>query len=72
MTDWRDAVLVGVQPIAAEADAVRIGHGCIGRADVVTAAWDFTVHGAGELLSWRAEEGERQARHHPIIQSLCP
>src|SRR3954447_21043526 len=45
VTGRRDALLVGVQPIAAEADAVRIGHGCIGRADVVTAIWDFTVHG---------------------------
>ena len=52
MTDWRDAVLVGVTPLSDEsaepgyADAaVTVGHGRIGRADVVVASWNFAHRG---------------------------
>lgn len=52
MTDWRDAVLVGVDPLPGESadsghadSAVWVGHGRIGRADVVVASWDFGHRG---------------------------
>jgi acetyl-CoA carboxylase carboxyl transferase subunit beta len=51
VTDWRDAVLVGVSPLSNDVTETRpdtglwIGHGQIGRADVVVAAWDFAVSG---------------------------
>jgi acetyl-CoA carboxylase beta subunit len=55
VTDWRDAVLAGVAPLGdpsgEETSAKRgesalwTGHGRIGRADVVVAAWDFAVRG---------------------------
>lgn len=52
MTDWRDAVLVGVEPLAQESvdagpgeTAVWVGQGSIGRADVVVACWDFGYRG---------------------------
>ncbi|HET7529549.1 MAG TPA: carboxyl transferase domain-containing protein [Mycobacteriales bacterium] len=56
MTDWRDAVLADVTPLnrpgtdrpgstPASGDAVRVGAGRIGDADVVVAVWDFSVYG---------------------------
>ena len=52
MTDWRDAVLVGVEPLTEESvdagpgeAAVWVGRGRIGRADVVVACWDFGHRG---------------------------
>lgn len=52
MTDWRDAVLVGVSPLAEDSvepghadTALGVGHGRIGRADVVVACWNFAYRG---------------------------
>jgi acetyl-CoA carboxylase alpha subunit len=52
VTDWRDAVLVGVDPLSEESGdpghsdaSVSVGHGRIGRADVVVACWNFGHRG---------------------------
>jgi acyl-CoA carboxylase subunit beta len=51
VTDWRDAVLVGVTPLPHDVADTRpdtglwVGHGQIGRADVVVATWNFAVAG---------------------------
>ena len=52
MTDWRDAVLVGVSPLTEDSaepghtdTALWVGHGRIGRADVVVACWNFGYFG---------------------------
>jgi acyl-CoA carboxylase subunit beta len=52
VTDWRDAVLVGVDPLSEESGdpghsdaSVSVGHGRIGRADVVVASWNFGHRG---------------------------
>jgi acyl-CoA carboxylase subunit beta len=52
VTDWRDAVLVGVDPLTEESvdpgpreAAVWVGQGRIGRAEVVVAGWNFGTHG---------------------------
>ncbi len=52
MSDWRDAVLVGVSPLVEDSaevghtdSALWVGHGRIGRADVVVACWNFGYRG---------------------------
>ncbi|HEU5033761.1 MAG TPA: carboxyl transferase domain-containing protein [Mycobacteriales bacterium] len=89
MSDWRDAVLVGVRPLfgaeaATAADdagdptaapsAVWAGHGRIGRADVVVAAWDFTVRGGSfgdaEATVFTAACAEAAATRRPLVSLL--
>lgn len=79
MTDWRDAVLVGVKPLLSEdattpPRALWVGHGRIGRADVVVAAFDFNVWG-GSLGEWEASAfgtacAEAAATKRPLVTMI--
>jgi acetyl-CoA carboxylase alpha subunit len=78
MSDWRDALLAGVQPLSAiggsGGDAVRVGHGRIGRADVVVAAWDFSSHGgsfgAADATAFATACAEAAATRRPLVSLL--
>ena len=107
MTDWRDAVLVGVQPLRApddaatdvvmaaltavdddtagdddgaddtetiSGDAVWVGHGRIGRADVVVATFDFRVRGGSfgerDATAFVAACAEAAATRRPLVSML--
>jgi acetyl-CoA carboxylase carboxyl transferase subunit beta len=76
VTDWRDAVLVGVQPLSSEPDsaAVQTGHGRIGQADVVVAAWDFSVRGGSfgerEADAFVAACTEAAATGRPLVSMV--
>jgi acetyl-CoA carboxylase carboxyl transferase subunit beta len=76
VTDWRDAVLVGVHPLSSEHEgsAVRAGHGRIGRADVVVAAWDFGVHGGSfgerEADAFIAACAEAASTRRPLVSMV--
>lgn len=78
MTDWRDAVLVGVEPLLPEAEtaphAMWTGHGRIGRADVVVAAFDFSIRG-GSVGEWEtgafaAACAEAAATRRPLVSMI--
>ena len=81
MTDWRDAVLVGVVPLVDDAgepivdeSAVRIGHGRIGRADVVVASWDFAVRGGSfgerEASAFAVACAEAASTRRPLVSMI--
>ncbi|MDQ1706428.1 MAG: acyl-CoA carboxylase subunit beta [Frankiaceae bacterium] len=110
MTDWRDAVLVGVEPLLASdptplvavedadptplvaveeadptddgpeepasvaGDTVWVGHGRIGRADVVVASWDFRVHGGSfgerDATAFVAACAEAATTRRPLVSML--
>jgi acetyl-CoA carboxylase carboxyl transferase subunit beta len=85
VTDWRDAVLAGVEPLPRPAgtaeehgdateDSVRVAHGRLGRADVVVAVWDFGVHGGSfgerDAGSFRAACAEAVATRRPLVSLL--
>jgi len=74
VSDWRDAVLAGVDPLPSDGDAVRLGHGRIGRADVVVAAWDFTIRGGSfgvrDAGAFVAACAEATATRRPLVSLL--
>ena len=81
MSDWRDALLAGVRPLPpdgaadeAAVEALRIGHGRIGRADVVVAAWDFGRHGgsfgAAEAGAFASACAEAAATRRPLVSLI--
>ena len=83
MTDWRDAVLADVTPltrpgaeraVANEPDAIRIGAGRIGDAEVVVAAWDFAVRGGSfgehEATAFTVACAEAASSGRPLVSLL--
>jgi acyl-CoA carboxylase subunit beta len=83
VTDWRDAVLDDVTPLRppgaergghGEPESLRTGSGHIGDAEVVVAAWDFTVHGGSfgedEATAFRHACIEAAASGRPLISLL--
>jgi acetyl-CoA carboxylase beta subunit/acetyl-CoA carboxylase alpha subunit len=110
VTDWRDAVLVGVEPLLASGgvepvpasrptplvtvedvdppddaaagdaaadgadDAVWVGHGRIGRADVVVASWDFRARGGSfgerDAAAFAAACAEAATTRRPLVSML--
>jgi acyl-CoA carboxylase subunit beta len=83
VTDWRDAVLADVTPlsrpgmdrlVAAGPDALRIGAGRIGDADVVVATWDFSVHGGSfgehEATMFTVACAEAASSGRPLVSLL--
>ncbi|MBV9291523.1 MAG: acetyl-CoA carboxylase subunit alpha/beta, partial [Frankiales bacterium] len=75
MTDWRDAVLVGVQPLPdVTGESVSVGHGRIGRADVVTAAWHFTMYGGSygeaDATAFAVACAEAASTRRPLVTFL--
>jgi acetyl-CoA carboxylase carboxyl transferase subunit beta len=80
--DWRDAVLAGIEPLPrADADggaggghpddSVWVGHGRLGRADVVVAVWDFSVYGGSfgerDATAFQAACAEAAATRRPLV-----
>ena len=81
MTDWRDAVLVGVEPLTEESidagpgdAAVWIGQGRIGRADVVVACWDFAHRGGSfgerDASSFAVACAEAAGTRRPLVSMI--
>jgi len=80
VTDWRDAVLVGVAPLLAEdragepTSALWVGHGQIGRADVVVAAWNFAVAGGSfgerEADAFAIACAEAASTRRPLVSMI--
>lgn len=80
MSDWRDAVLAGIErlppgvAVGGPPVAVWTGHGRIGRADVVVAVWDFAVHGGSfgvaEADAFVAACAEAVATRRPLLTLL--
>ena len=80
MTDWRDAVLVGVSPLPNDVADPRpdtglwVGHGQIGRADVVVAAWNFAVAGGSfgerEAGLFAIACAEAAATRRPLVSMI--
>jgi acetyl-CoA carboxylase carboxyl transferase subunit beta len=82
VSDWRDAVLAGIEPLPRpdgdgggdgphREDAVWVGHGRLGRADVVVAVWDFGVHGGSfgerDATAFQAACSEAAATRRPLV-----
>jgi acetyl-CoA carboxylase alpha subunit len=77
VTDWRDALLVGVGPLGPEDDngaAAWAGHGRIGRADVVVVAWDFSVKGGSfserDATTFALACAEAAVTRRPLVTML--
>ena len=80
MTDWRDAVLVGVSPLPQDVAETRpdtglwVGHGQIGRADVVVTAWNFAVAGGSfgerEAGLFAAACAEAASTRRPLVSMI--
>jgi acetyl-CoA carboxylase alpha subunit len=74
VSDWRDAVLAGVDALPSDGDAVWLGHGRIGRADVVVASWDFTIRGGSfgdrDAGAFVAACAEAAATRRPLVSLL--
>jgi acyl-CoA carboxylase subunit beta len=85
VTDWRDAVLAGVEPLPRPAgtsgdepdpgnSSLVAVHGRLGRADLVAAVWHFDVHGGSfgeyDATVFRAACAEAAATRRPLVTLL--
>ena len=81
MTDWRDAVLVGVSPLTEDSadpghadTALWVGHGRIGRADVVVACWNFGYRGGSfgerDASAFAVACAEAAGTRRPLISMI--
>jgi len=81
VTDWRDAVLVGVEPLTEESvdagpaeSAVWVGHGRIGRADVVVACWNFDYRGGSfgerDASAFAVACAEAASTRRPLVSMI--
>jgi acyl-CoA carboxylase subunit beta len=81
VTDWRDAVLVGVSPLTEDlaqpghADtALWVGHGRIGRADVVVACWNFSYRGGSfgerDASAFAVACAEAASTQRPLVSMI--